>query len=88
MSRQYLNAAKALSAVHNGLSLKKYCSKVKVGKTEYALCIETLKYEGILNRLFALIGLNVDTLEVNIDLFKIMAYDILFGSKKIQVNLD
>jgi putative methyltransferase len=84
MSRQYLNAGRAVDAVHSGVPLKAYCNKNKVGKLEYALIVETLKYEAILDRLFTTCNIDLKVIDVSPSLFKVMAYEMLFGSGKIQ----
>jgi putative methyltransferase len=86
MSRQYLSAGKAVEAVIiTGKSFKSYCanSSSKIGKVDYALAAETLKYSSILQGLFNKINLNVKELDLNIGVFYVMVYEILFGSHKI-----
>jgi hypothetical protein len=86
MSRQYINSSKALTAVSNGVTLRKYCSKERLGKLEFALVCETLKYEDIINYLVKttnLIESNTDEIS-NMSMIKVMLYDFLFGDKKIQ----
>jgi 25S rRNA (cytosine2278-C5)-methyltransferase len=84
MSRQYLNAAKVVRAVISGESLKKYCSKHKVGKEEYALVCETLKYNEVIDNLLK--SSKCDSQELGVDEFvlKVMIYELFFGKKKIK----
>jgi 25S rRNA (cytosine2278-C5)-methyltransferase len=84
MSRQYLNASKAIGAVKSGTPLKKYCSKVKIGKEEYALACETLKYGDVLDRICNSVSVTAKTLDVDENLLQVMLYEILFGKGKIK----
>jgi 25S rRNA (cytosine2278-C5)-methyltransferase len=84
MSRQYLNAAKIVKAVLSGDSLTKYCSKHKVGKEEYALACETLKYSEVINDMLLGSGTDSKTLDVDEFVLKVMIYELFFGKKKIQ----
>jgi 25S rRNA (cytosine2278-C5)-methyltransferase len=84
MSRQYLNAAKVVRAVISGESLKKYCSKHKVGKEEYALVCETLKFNEVIDSILS--TCKCDSQELGVDEFvlKVMIYELFFGKKKIK----
>lgn len=60
MSRCYIVAGKAVEAVLlHGKSFKSYCSSVKIGKMDYLLAAECLKYRTVLETLFDRIDLNV-----------------------------
>eukprot|EP01041_Mallomonas_annulata_P011293 gene11293-23632_t len=83
MSARYVAAAKALQAVKLGKSLNQYCSKVKMGKMEYALCCETLKYGGIIEELMNECDVNAEIMDVDEYILEIMIFDLLFGRKKI-----
>lgn len=84
MSRQYLNASTAVEAVISGKkSFKSYCNSVKIGKLEYALAAETLRYRNLLDDLFTHAGINVRELDMRYGLLLVMTYELLFGRKKI-----
>jgi 25S rRNA (cytosine2278-C5)-methyltransferase len=84
MSRQYLNAAKVVKAVLSGESLTRYCSKHKVGKEEYALTCETLKFNEVITDLLRESGTDAQTLDVDEFVLRVMIYELFFGKKKIQ----
>ena len=84
MSRQYINAAKAVSAVLSGLSLKSYCNRNKIGKTEYALVCETVKYINVIEILFRMCEMSSESLDVNKGMLFVYCYELLFGKGKIQ----
>lgn len=84
MSRQYINAAKVLEAVASGTSLKAYCSRAKVGKREFALVCETLKYQSLLHDIYQRSGVDISSINVNPHLLCVMTYELLFGAGKIQ----
>ena len=85
MSRQYLNASRAIDAVVlERKTLKSYCSKNKIGKLEYALITETLKYKTLLDDLFQACNISSESLDVRYGMLLVMSYELLFGSKKIQ----
>ncbi len=79
-----MNAGKAVSAVMNGTAMKAYCSRVKLGKTEFALACETIKYKDIIDDLFERSNINAEILDVNQGLLYVYCYERLFGSVKIQ----
>jgi putative methyltransferase len=84
MSRNYLNAARAIDAVERGQSFKAFCaSQPRFGKVEFALASETLKYLQVIKRLFKITGLSGDKLDVRDSLLKVMVYELLFGKGKI-----
>ena len=86
MSRCYIVAGKAVEAVLlNGQSFKSYCSSVKIGKMDYLLATECLKYRTVLEMLFDRIKLDVKSknLGVQYGIFIVMMYELLFGRKKI-----
>lgn len=84
MSRQYLNAASAVEAVISGKkSFKSYCNSVKIGKLEYALAAETLRYRNLIDDLFIHSEINVRELDMRYGLLLVMTYELLFGRKKI-----
>lgn len=84
MSRQYINASKALTEVLSGKSLKNYCNRNKVGKTEYALICETIKYIDVIEKLFEVCQISAESLDVNKGLLLVYCYELLFGNGKIQ----
>jgi len=66
MSRQYLTAGKCVEAVLFGNQpFKRYCANMKiVGKEEYLLAAETLKYADVLQQLCDRCGVALKKLEV------------------------
>lgn len=85
MSRQYLNVAKVIDGVIlDKRSFKSICANMKIGKAEYALAAETLKSKHILDKLFLRCQVSADKLDVRYSLLLCMAYELLFGKKKIQ----
>lgn len=85
MSRQYISAAKAVEAVDSGKqSFKSYCgSSGKIGKVDFALAAETMKYSSILDIVFEKSGVSAAKLDVGSGMLKVMSYELLFGKKKI-----
>lgn len=86
MSRQYMSAGKAVNAVlFDGRSLKAYCAKtnVRIGKVDYALACETIKFSQIIRSLLEETGLSADLDVSNAGLLYVMVYELLFGSGKI-----
>eukprot|EP01039_Chlorochromonas_danica_P006960 gene6959-7700_t len=87
MSFHYLAAAKLLEQVKDGQSLKKIVSKSShVNKTQYALVMETLKYEEVLEEIARRAGcpLSEEEEERQPYLKLVMLYDLLFGKGKIE----
>ena len=65
MSRKYLNAGHCIDAIMTTrISLKSYISKKKIGKEEYALIINTIKYQDIINRILTSIDISATKLEI------------------------
>jgi 25S rRNA (cytosine2278-C5)-methyltransferase len=86
MSRQYICAGKAVRAVlEEGKSFKGYCASVKIGKTDYALAAETLKYAEVIQTLLASCSITKSSfsIDLNLGMFTVMVYEILFGKGKI-----
>lgn len=75
---------KAVDAVLCGQNFKAYCSKIKrMGKVDFALACETLKYLSVIKQLYADINIDPFALEVNTGVLFTMTYETLFGRKKI-----
>ena len=51
MSREYQAAGKILDEVAKGRNLKSVCGKTQVGKIDYLLATETLKYKSTLEEI-------------------------------------
>ena len=85
MSRQYVSAAKAVEAVDCGRqSFKSYCGKAgKIGKVDFALAAETMKFASVLEDIFKRAGISSTSLDVGSGMLKVMSYELLFGKKKI-----
>ena len=77
MSRQYLNAAQIVQAVEEKKqSLKKYChgkGATKIGKMEYLLACETLKYSEVIDSLFEESKIDVSAMDVSESLLKVLS---------------
>ena len=85
MSRQYLSAGSIVEEVIKGKSLKAYCaSKDNLGKVDYALAMETLKYKDTINKILQSCETSADSLDVREGVLFVMVYEILFGAGKIQ----
>jgi 25S rRNA (cytosine2278-C5)-methyltransferase len=85
MSREYLVAGKCVEAVvYKSQSFKGYCSNIKLGKVDYALAAESMKYVEVLHTLLDRCKINLATLDVNKGIFLVMAYEVLFGNGKIK----
>lgn len=82
MSRQYIVAAKCINSVHKGVTFKAYCSSIKIGKTDYALAIETLKYEQIIQQLLVECGIELGSIDADPGMFLVMVYELLLGPKR------
>lgn len=80
-----MSAAKAVDAVDSGRqSFKSYCgSSGKIGKVDFALAAETMKYSSVLETLFEKAEVSAKTLDVGNGMLKVMSYELLFGIKKI-----
>jgi putative methyltransferase len=80
----YLSAAKAVDAVDGGRSFKSHCGSQKhIGKPDFALAAETLKYAEVLEDVFRRVGVSATTLDVGRGMMKVLAYELLFGQGKI-----
>lgn len=84
MSRQYLSAGGIVEEVLKGKSLKAYCaSKDNLGKVDYALAMETMKYKDSIMQLLEATSLSADSLDVREGVLMVMVYELLFGAGKI-----
>ena len=84
MSRQYLSAGNIVGEVEQGKSFKSTCAGMNsIGKVDYALAAETLKYKEVLESIFNECHINATTLEVKSGVLLVMSYELLFGSGKI-----
>lgn len=84
MSRQYIVSSKAVKASRQGKSFKSYCASTKIGKTDYAIASEALKYLSVMESVIKRASIKVEDLEVDPDMFMVMVYEMLFGKGKIQ----
>ncbi len=55
----------------------------KLGKMEYALAMETLKFSAIMRDIMSQLGISAKSLDVKSGLLQVMMYELLFGSGKI-----
>lgn len=81
----YLSAAKAVDNVDSGrISFKAHCAaQQKLGKQDYALAAETIKYGNVLEDIFNRIGVSATSLDVGRGMMKVLTYELLFGQGKI-----
>jgi len=85
MSRQYLSAGGIVEEVSKGKSLKAYCaSKTNLGKVDYAIALQTLKYKDTIMKLLASCNVSATTLDVREGVLLVMVYELLFGEGKIK----
>ena len=88
MSRQYMSAARAVEVVESGRkSFKAHCASQAqgaVGKVDFALASETLKYSSVLDAVFHRVGVTAASLDVgSTGMLKVLAYELLLGKGKI-----
>lgn len=84
MSFQYLTAAKLVEAAEKGKSLKSLCATMpKLGKMEYALAMQTLKFTPVLREMMSDLNISAKSLDVKSGLLLIMLYELVFGIGKI-----
>ena len=89
MSRQYIAAGAMVDSFNAGESFKNY--KKQIGKMEYLLASETLKYSSVLDVILGNCSMvkkskgqkDENTLDVNDGVMRVMIYDLLFGLGKI-----
>ena len=80
MSRTYLNAGHCIDAITTSkISLKSYISKKKIGKEEYALVINTIKYQHVINTILNRAKINAIDLDISYGIMIVMIYEVLFG---------
>jgi 25S rRNA (cytosine2278-C5)-methyltransferase len=87
MSRQYLSAGGMVKSVCiDGMSFKQICGRQKtVGKTDFALASETIKYFDVIRNLCQEADITAQSLDVGNDgVMYVMIYELLFGKGKIQ----
>ena len=85
MSRQYLSAGSIVEEVLKGKSLKSYCaSRKNLGKVDYALALQTLKYKDTLVSILSMCNINAEKLDVREGVLLVMMYELLFGDGKVQ----
>ena len=85
MSREYQSAGKILDEVSSGKNFKSVCSKSKVGKIDYLLATETLKYKSILDEVLDGASVSASSLDIGSQgMLLVMIYELLVGSGKIR----
>ena len=85
MSREYLTAGRAIDAVDRGVTFKAYCAKNRMGKVDFALAAETLKYKSVLINVLNAGGVSAQSLDVGSQgLVEVMLYELLIGNGKIR----
>jgi putative methyltransferase len=87
MSREYLSAGKILDAVGKGSNFKAVCNKssTQVGKKDYLLASETLKYRSVLESVLKDAGVSSKRLDVGSHgTLLVLVYELLIGAGKIR----
>ena len=89
MSRQYITAAKAVEAVVIGKkSFNSHCASQKmIGKIDFALAAETLKYKDVLQKICQRIRITPQSLDVGQGMMLVLMYELLFGKGKMSILL-
>ena len=85
MSRVYSAAAKTVEAVirtKRGIFSTTNKAGI-VGKEEYLLATQTLKYRAIMDQIFASCSISAGILGVKLGLMYVMTFELLFGKQKI-----
>lgn len=84
MSRQYTSAARIVGKVLAGESLRKVCgATIVLGKTDYAIATQTLKYHSVIREICEDCGLSAALLDVEESMFLVLTYEMLFGAGRI-----
>ena len=81
MSREYQNAGTIIDQVASGSNFKAVCNKTKVGKIDYLLASETLKYKSVLETILKNAG---DVSADSIDIGYIRYLLVYYGTNKSQ----
>ena len=85
MSREYSSAGAAVDAVGRGQTYKAYCAKNRMGKIDFALASETLKYKSVLSKVMREAKVSAESLDVGSQgMVEVMVYELLVGDKKIR----
>jgi len=85
MSREYLVAGRALNAVEAGQTFKAYCSKTRLGTTDFLLASETIKFRTVISDLLDKAALSARSLDIGSKgVLMVMVYELLFGKGKIK----
>jgi putative methyltransferase len=85
MSREYSTAGAAVDAVSRGMTYKAYCAKNRMGKIDFALASETLKYLSVISKILASAGVSAESLDVGSQgMVEVMTYELLMGAGKIR----
>ena len=87
MSREYMSAGKILDSVAQGGTFKAVCNKssTQVGKKDYLLASETLKYKSVLESILSDAGVSSKRLDVGSHgTLLVMVYEVLIGAGKVR----
>ena len=87
MSREYISAGKILDSVAQGGTFKAVCNKssTQVGKKDYLLASETLKYKSVLENILSDAGVSSKRLDVGSHgTLLVMVYEVLIGAGKVR----
>lgn len=85
MSREYQAAGKILDEVATGKNLKAVCGKTRVGKIDYLLATETLKYKSTLDEILDGASVSSNSLDIGSQgMLLVLVYELLVGSGKIR----
>jgi putative methyltransferase len=86
MSREYQNAGTIIDQVASGSNFKAVCNKTKVGKIDYLLASETLKYKSVLETILKNAGdVSADSIDIGSQgMLLVLVYEVLVGSGKVR----
>ena len=85
MSREYSSAGSAVDAVARGVTFKHFCAKNRMGKVDFALASETLKYKTVLAKVMDLAGVSAESLDVGSQgMVEVLCYELLIGAGSIR----
>eukprot|EP00605_Chrysophyceae_sp_TOSAG23-4_P000084 GSChrysophyteH1.ASY1.ANO1.86.1 assembled CDS len=85
MSREYSSAGAAIDAVRQGVTFKHYCAKNRMGKVDFALASEALKYTTVLRKVLARAEVSSGSLDISSQgMLEVLCYELLIGAKTIR----
>ena len=74
-----------MDAVEKGVTFKAYCAKNRIGKMDFALASESLKYKSVLVKVLDRADVSAEKIDVGSQgMVLVMAYELLVGTGKIR----